>query len=97
MVGLCSKTYYGWGEDGNKSSCKGISKQHTDLSRERYLSVLQEQSNQTGVNMGSKLKDNVMYSYCQTKDALTYLYPKRKVLADGVTTCLLYTSDAADD
>ena len=50
------------------------------------MTVLKDQTNQVGMNVGFKLRDNQMYTYTQVKDALTYLYPKRKVLSDGVTT-----------
>ena len=39
MVGLCSKTYFGWG-DKNKCNTKGISKQHNQLHKETFLEVL---------------------------------------------------------
>ena len=90
MVGLCSKTYFGWGADGDKASSKGVSKKHTELTKERYLNVLKEKRNATGVNIGFRMKGGQMHTYQQSKDALSYLYIKRKV-------CLLYTSDAADD
>ena len=85
MVALCSKTYYGWGEE-DKCSSKGVSKKHTELNRERYLNVLKDQQTGSGVNVGFRMKDNQMHTYRQERDALSYLYPKRKVQADGVTT-----------
>ena len=85
MVGLCSKTYFCFG-DTNKMSCKGISKRQNDLDRDTYLNVLKNKESGTGVNKGFRVKDNQMMTYTQTRAGLSYLYPKRKVAADGVST-----------
>ena len=74
------------GVRGNKCSSKGVSKKHTELNKEKYLRVLTEKKNETGVNVGFRMKDGHMCTYRQVKDALSYLYPKRKVLEDGVST-----------
>ena len=88
MVGLCSKTYFGWG-DKNKCSTKGISKQHNQLDKEKFLEVLTTKQSAGGVNIGFQVKDNAVYTYQQQQDALSYLYLKRKVMADGITTAPL--------
>ena len=86
MAALCSKTYFGWGEEGEKISSKGVNRRHTELTRARYLNVLSNREPATGKNIGFRLKGQKMYTYKQTKSALSFLYPKRKVLADGVST-----------
>ena len=85
MIGLCSKTYFGWG-DKNKCSTKGISKQHNQLDKDTFLEVLKTKQSTGGVNVGFQVKNNAVYTYRQQRNALSYLYPKRKVLSDGITT-----------
>ena len=85
MVGLCSKTYFGWG-DKNKCSTKGISKQHNHLDKETFLKVLTTKQSTGGINIGFQVKNNAVYTYRQQRNALSYLYPKWKVMADGIAT-----------
>ena len=40
MAALCSKTYFGWGEEGEKISSKGVNRRHREPTRDRYLNVL---------------------------------------------------------
>ena len=88
IVALCSKTYYCFGEkEGDKISCKGIQKKRNNLTKEQYLTVLETQQNGIGVNKGFRaLPTGHVYTYIQTRHGLSYLYPKRKVLDDGVST-----------
>ena len=88
MVGLCSKTYFGWG-DKNKCNTKGISKTQNAIDKEKFLEVLTTKQSAGGVNIRFQVKDNAVYTYQQQRDALSYLYPKRKVMADGITTAPL--------
>ena len=85
MIGLCSKTYFGWG-DKNKCSTKGISKTHNTIDKDQFLQVLKTKQSTGGVNIGFQVKNNAVYTYRQQRNALSYLYPKRKVMADGITT-----------
>ena len=39
-----------------------------------------------GTNKSFVLKDNTMFNYSQLRTILTFLYAKRRVLADGVST-----------
>jgi hypothetical protein len=39
-----------------------------------------------GTNRGFRSYNGHVYTYTQARDALSYLYTKRKVLADGVST-----------
>ena len=85
MVGLCSKTYFGWGVK-DKCSTKGISKSHNILDQKTFLEVLTTKQSKGGINVGFQLKDQTLYTYRQQRNALSYFYPKRKVLEDGITT-----------
>ena len=85
MVALCSKTYFGWGEK-NKCSTKGISKTQNTIDKEHFLQVLKTKQSSGGVNVGFQVKNNTVYTYQQQRNALSYLYPKRKVMEDGITT-----------
>jgi hypothetical protein len=87
IIALCSKTYYCFGPRGDKYSCKGLNKrQETPLSASRYLDVLKHQTAGAGTNRGFRLKGNDMVTYRQKKEALSYMYIKRVVADDGVTT-----------
>ena len=85
IVGLCSKTYYCFGAK-DKFSCKGVNKKCNDINKDKYLNVLLTKQNSAGVNRGFRVVNNTMYTYEQVRDAFSYFYPKRKVLADGVST-----------
>ena len=86
FVGLNSNTYYCWGQDKDKSSCKGISKKNNEISKDVYLEVLKTRQTKGGTNRGFRVVNNKILTYSQFRDGFTYLYPKRKVLEDGVTT-----------
>ena len=85
IVGLCSKTYYCFGAK-DKFSCKGVNKKCNDINKDKYLNVLLTKQNSAGVNRGFRVVNNTMYTYTQVRDAFSYFYPKRKILADGVST-----------
>ena len=85
IIGLCSKTYYCFGAK-DKFSCKGANKKTNEINKEKYLNVLLTKQNSAGVNRGFRVVNNAMYTYTQVRDAFSYFYPKRKVLADGVST-----------
>ncbi len=90
MIALCSKTYFGWGEGcSNKVSCKGLQKRHNALTKEKFLTVLTSQNSGHGTNRGFRSLNNQVFTYTQVRDALTYFYPKRKVMADRVSTAPL--------
>ncbi len=88
VVALCSKTYYCFGSK-DKFSCKGISKKCNDIDKDTYLRVLFETKSASGINRGFRVKDNAMFTYSQTRDGITYFYPKRKVLQDRISTTFL--------
>jgi hypothetical protein len=88
MVALNAKTYCCWRDEDNitKYSSKGLSKKSNSFDRAHFLSVLQSGKPQSGTNRGFVLKDNSMFTYAQVRTGLTYLYTKRRVMSDGVST-----------
>ena len=87
IVALCSKTYVCFG-NVTKASCKGIQKKRNQdiLTRESYLAVLENQKSGCGVNKGFVARNGRIYSYVQPRYGLSYMYCKRRVLDDGVST-----------
>jgi len=85
IISLCSKTYFVSG-DKDKYSSKGLSKQQNDITKNDFLKVLETKSSGGGSNTGFRVRDNSMWTYTQQRDALSYFYPKRQVLSDGVQT-----------
>jgi len=85
FVGLNSKTYYCWGEK-DKYSCKGISKKRNSIKKDTYLRVLKTQESESGENRVFRVLNNKVLTYSQFRVGFSYFYPKRKVLADGITT-----------
>lgn len=85
MIALCSKCYYCSGEK-NKLSSKGLSKKHNSLAEEDYKNVLMSQSIQFGTNRGFRVLKNQLFTYNQFKKGLNYMYGKRIVCDDHVTT-----------
>ena len=89
MVALCSKMYYvkGLTPGKNKLSCKGVSKKTNNLSFENYKNVLISGKPISAVNKGFRmLADNRMHTYSVSKKGISPIYPKRRVLSDGVST-----------
>ena len=86
IVGLCSKTYYCFGPNGDKYSCKGIQKQRNDMEIEKYKSVLKTRQSVSGTNRGFRAIDGKVLTYEQIRTGLSFFYPKRIVLEDGVST-----------
>ena len=90
FVGLNAKTYFCYSEDPrvDKYSSKGISRAFS-LSKEDYLQVLLTKAIPTQENKGFVFKNSKMYSYVMKKQGLSYVYCKRKLLADGMSTSYL--------
>lgn len=86
LVCLNSKTYYLNSKNGDKYSCKGVSKRHNDYTIADYFKVLCTQNAKTGKKFSFKLKNHIIYTYSQNKIGLSFLYPKRIVLDDGIST-----------
>ena len=86
IVALCSKTYYCYGKDKDKLSCKGLNKKTNQLNKDIYLNVLASKQPAGGINHGFRTDGKTMFTYQQERKSLSYLYIKRKVLEDGVST-----------
>jgi hypothetical protein len=93
IIALCSKTYYCWGDDGDKKSHKGLQKSSNNahLTRELYEQVLEAGGTfkGSGINKGFRMQDGMLMRYDQVRDGLSYMYVKRKVLEDGISTAPL--------
>ena len=86
MVALNSKTYCCWSEEESKYSSKGLSKHTNPCGNAAFLNVINRGPSVSGVNKGFVLKNNEMCTYAQKRTGLTYMYAKRRVLRDGVST-----------
>ena len=92
MIGLCSKSYCteSFATDTTpgqvKFSMKGVNKGQFKNPMSHYEHVLTSMENFRACNSGIRAKDQSMVTYKQNKNALTYFYPKRKVLEDGRST-----------
>ena len=86
IYALCSKLYFVEGDTKNKFSCKGIQKSQNDINKDRFHNVLFNGVKDTCTNKGFRVIDNSMITYIQQKKGLSYVYDKRRVLEDGVTT-----------
>ena len=92
MIGLCIKSYCTklFATENSptqvKFSMNGVNKEQFKNPMPHYEHVLATQQNFRARNQGTRAKDESMVTYKQDKNALTYFYPKRKVLANGCTT-----------
>ena len=93
MICLNSKVYHIWSDrykDGaliTKTSCKGMQKKRNELIQEDFLSVLENPQKLHTVENAGFIRDGLdTRTYTQTKKGLNYLYCKRKILSDGVST-----------
>ena len=92
MIGLCSKSYCtenlatDTAPGQVKFSMKGVNKGHLKNPIPHYEHVLNTKESFRACNSGIRSKDQTMATYKQYKNALTYFYPKRKVLEDGCST-----------
>ena len=92
MICLCSKTYscYDAKSDKYKFSSKSLNKitleETGDGPMEKYRRVMDEIINLTSTNRGFRTINHCVATYEQTKKGLSYFYPKRVVLADGIHT-----------
>lgn len=88
IIALCSKTYlaYNAETDDKKVTSKGLSKTTNNFQVDDYRKVLETGVKGSGVNYGFKRKQGRFVKYKQRRDGLAYLYVKRQVLSDGVST-----------
>ena len=89
FVGLCSKTYYSFGTASNKCTTKDLNKHQNAIDKDTFLAVLTHRRSGSGINRGFRVHNASMMTYVQERAALAYFYPKRKVLADGLSTAPL--------
>ena len=92
---LCSKTYccYDNKSDKFKFSSKGLNKRGLDDSGDNPMSkhrrALDEAINIKSTNRGFRTINHMVATNEQTKKGLSYFYPKRQVLDDGIYTKIL--------
>jgi hypothetical protein len=89
MCCLAAKTYIAINNPvgETKMSSKGLMKKLNKLSFDDYKKVLDTQKAVSGTNIGFRMQpDNQIWTYLQEKQGLPYLYVKRKVLPDGIST-----------
>ena len=95
MIGLCSKSYCteSFATDSTPDqvefSMKGVNKGQFKNPMSHYEQVLTSMENFRACNSGIRTKDQSMMTYKQYKNALTFSYPKSKVLEDGRLTVSL--------
>lgn len=70
----------------DKWSAKGVVKKQNKLTPEHFFNVLKTKKSQTVTNTNFKLVNQEMYTYSTSKIGLSYLYIKRRVSEDGVST-----------
>ena len=91
MIALGSKDYLCYDTkdsvDSNlKAASKGLSKTLNEISSKRYLNVLKRKHHGSGINRGFCVRGVKVFTYEQSRNGLSYLYIKRKVNEDGITT-----------
>ena len=93
MICLCSKTYccYDAKSDKYQFSSKELNKRTLEETRdgplEKYRRVIEEIVNLTSSTYRRfRTINHCVATYEQTKKGLSYFYPKRKVLSDGIHT-----------
>jgi hypothetical protein len=87
IISLCSKTYFVGGGGGQfKFSSKGINKSKVENPKKVFRDVLFLRKSGEGINAGFRVQNNTMKTYHQQKDAFSYVYCKRKLDSDGVST-----------
>ena len=84
-MALNSKTYYCFGAT-DKFSCKGINRRLNNITREMYLDVLESGRSQSRTNIGFRYRRGRIYTYKQKRAGFSYVYVKRRVHEDGVST-----------
>ena len=95
MMCLCSKTYYCYDakSDKYKLSSNRLNKRTPeeigDGPLEKYRRVMEDIIILTSTNRGFRTINICVATYEQTKKGLSYFYPKRKVLSDGIHTVTL--------
>jgi hypothetical protein len=69
-----------------KFSCKGIQKDNNNISYKKFENVLLNKTHDMAVNQGFRYVNGFMHTYEQSKKGLSYIYNKRILLSDGIST-----------
>ena len=85
MTSLNSKCYLGEGKT-QKMSCKGVIQHQNSLDMKKYRNVLETRKSHHVTNKNFRTHEHSMVTYQQSKTGLNYMYVKRKVCSDGVST-----------
>lgn len=91
FIGLAAKTYFCGNKNApnkNKYSAKGIMKS-AGLTQQDFSTVLNTKTSVPKLNRGFIMRGQAMLTYCMERTGLSYLYAKRKVLNDGISTTYL--------
>ena len=88
IIALCSKMYCcsDMDEKEIKFSCKGIQKDNNNISYKKFENVLLNKTHDMAVNQGFRYVNGCMNTYEQSKKGLSYIYNKRILLSDGIST-----------
>lgn len=86
MLSLSSKTYILKNGGDFKISCKGLMKGNLQNPLEKFKDALFNQKIHSSINVGFSAKSNTIFTYQQERDGITFLYCKRKVLTDYIST-----------
>ena len=91
FIGLASKTYIVKAPSETKFSSKGLSKRRISEPYEKFRKVLDTRTSTNSTNKGFISKNSSVFTYEQMRNGFTYLYVKREVCDDGVSTKPLQT------
>ena len=86
MICLCPKTYFATGPSGDKQSSKGLSHRTNTLCFQDYARVLDQQTSGLGQNRSFRTDGQTVLTYFQDRSSLSYLYLKRIVCPDKIST-----------
>ena len=88
IIALCSKMYCcsDFDEKALKFSCKGIQKDNNNITYKKFEDVLFNKIKDTATNQGFRVVNSIMHTYTQEKKGLSYIYNKRILLDDGIST-----------
>ena len=86
MIALCSKSHFLKYEGGHKMALAGIMKNRFEHAHEKFLSVLNDQQTVYSDNIGIRAVNSRLYTYQQHRAALNFMYTKRVILEDFVST-----------
>ena len=91
IIALGAKDYICYNQEKKidvniKSATKGLSKRLNIQKSDRFMNVLRTKRCGSGLNRGFRVQNHTMFTYEQERAGLSYLYIKRKVNSDRITT-----------